>query len=425
MLEERRVMLEESRVMIRASIPAALLCAALFAGCGGRGASSSAALSHSAFANTAWEDVVRHARNSTVAFAIWAGEEERNRYFRGPVSAAVKEQFGITLRIVPLTDTVEAVNKLLNEKSAGKTIGGSIDLVWINGENFRAAKQGGVLWGPFAAHLPNIGYYDDASRAADFGTAIEGYEAPWQRAQFVMAYDTARVPQPPRRFEVLEQWIKAHPGRFTYPAPPDFTGSVFLRHVLLALGGPAGSFQTGFHEDLYRRASASAFEYLNRIKPYLWRGGATYPATPREMDRLFANGEIDFAMNYSPDFASVRIERGEYPPSVRTYVFDSGTIGNYSCLAIPFNSANTAGAAVVANYLMSYERLLDASRSLKSSFPLRLDRLSPAQKAEVESLPRGVATLPAAELEAHFLPEPDAAYLIRMEKDWRANVLLP
>ena len=42
-------------------------------------------------------------------------------------------------------ECVEAVNKLLNEKGAGKTAGGSIDIVWINGENFRTAKQAGIV----------------------------------------------------------------------------------------------------------------------------------------------------------------------------------------------------------------------------------------------------------------------------------------
>lgn len=363
----------------------------------------------------------RSGRNE-VAFAMWAGEEDRNRYFRGPVTESLARQ-GIALRIVPLTDTVEAVNKLLNEKRAGKTRGGSIDLIWINGENFRAAKQAALLWGPFASRVPGIERYDPRSRAADFGTAIEDYEVPWQRAQFVMAYDTARVPAPPRTFAALEAWVRQHPGRFTYLAPPDFTGSVFLRHLLIEFGGGRAKFAQGFDEAVYREASSSAFAYLKRIRPYLWRKGETYPAALRELDRLFANSEVDFAMSYGPDFASVRIERGEFTPSTRTFVFESGTIGNYSCLAIPFNAANPDAALRAIAHLISFDRLLDMARVLKSTFPLRLDSLTAAERAAVEQLPRGAATLPASELEAHFLPEPDAEYLVRLEKDWQKQVL--
>jgi putative spermidine/putrescine transport system substrate-binding protein len=274
-----------------------------------------------------------------------------------------------------------------------------------------------------ADHLPNVRYYDEQARARDFGTPIEGYEAPWQRAQFVIAHDTARVPDPPRSIPALRDWIKAHPGRFTYLAPPDFTGSAFIRHILFHFGGGAKNFQAGFDEQLYVRASAATVEFLNEIKPYLWRRGETYPASPREADRLFVNNEIDFTMSYGPSFASEKIKRGEYPETARTFVFDEGTIGNYSFLAIPFNAANAAGALVVINHLMSPEYLLDQGRALGSLFPINLDRLNADERAAAEALPRGVATLPAAELMSRLLPEADAQYLERLEKDWMEKVL--
>ena len=370
-----------------------------------------------------WDELARLARGTTVSFAMWTGDEARNRFFQGPVAEALLREHGITLGIVPLGDTVEMVNKLLNERQAGATAAGSADILWINGENFRTAKQARVLWGPFAERLPNVRYYDEEARARDFGTPIEGYEAPWQRSQFVIAYDTARTPEPPRSIPALRDWIRAHPGRFTYLAPPDFTGSVFLRHILFYYGGGARAFQGGFDEALYARASGAAIDYLNEIEPYLWRRGETYPATPKEVDRLFANGEIDFAMSYGPSFASERIARGEYPPTVRTYVFDEGTVGNYSFLAIPFNAPNTAGALVAINYLMSPAHAIEKSRALGSVFPIPLDRLSADERAAVEALPRGPATLPDAVLAAHLVPEADAEYLDRLERDWRERVL--
>ena len=95
---------------------------------------------------------------------MWAGDEARNRYYQSAVAATVKQQYGVTLRFVPAGDTADIVNKLLNEKGAGKTADGSIDMVWINGENFRTAKQGAVLWGPFAEKLPNIGRFPAEAR---------------------------------------------------------------------------------------------------------------------------------------------------------------------------------------------------------------------------------------------------------------------
>jgi putative spermidine/putrescine transport system substrate-binding protein len=232
------------------------------------------------------------------------------------------------------------------------------------------------------------------------------------------------VTSPPKTIDELRTWIHAHPGRFTYPAIPDFTGSAFIRHVLQHAGGaPPSAFVERFDRDLYARAAKAALAYLRDIKPYLWRNGETYPATPAELNRLFVNGEIDFSMNYGPAFASERIARGEFPSTVRTFVFDEGTIANYSYLAIPFNAANAAGALVAINYLMSPAHALDRARAIGGLFPLRLDRLSAADRGATDALPRGPATLSLEELTAHRIVEADAEYLQRLERDWRSEVL--
>src|SRR3954447_22921923 len=122
----------------RAAIVVALL---VFAGCGtpGRRGSSPPA----EITKLPWQTVIQRARGTTVNFGMWAGDEERNRYFRSTVAETMLRDYKITLRLVPNSDTAEVVNKLLNEKGAGRTRDGSIDMVWINGENFRTAKQAG------------------------------------------------------------------------------------------------------------------------------------------------------------------------------------------------------------------------------------------------------------------------------------------
>ena len=402
-----------------------LLFAICLAACGRSRPQERPPLTVGEFNGMRWEEVVARTAGSEVSFAMWSGDEARNRHYQGAVAAAIKRQYGITLRFVPTADVADVINKLLNEKVAGKTTGGTIDLVWINGENFRTAKEGSVLWGPFAERLPNIVHFAADARQRDFGTAVEGYEAPYQRAQFVIAYDSARTPDPPRRLERLREWVQAHPGRFTYLAPPDFTGSAFIRHLLLLHMRRDGAFDGRFDEQVYRRAAAATIAFLKEIKPHLWRQGETYPASPKEADRLFANNEIDFTMSYGPSFASERIARGEYPPTARTFVFEEGTLGNYSYLAIPFNAANAAGALVIANHLMSPAHALEQGRALGSLFPLLRESLTPADRAAADALPLGPATLSIEELARHPLPEPDAQYLERLEKDWREKVLRP
>ena len=106
----------------------------------------------------------------------------------------------------------------------------------MNGENFKLAKESNVLYGPFTDKLPNFTkYYDKDSNDIkyDFGEETNGYEAPWGRVQFVYTYNSDKVKNPPKSFEELKQWVKDNPGKFTYPAASDFTGSAFIRQGFL------------------------------------------------------------------------------------------------------------------------------------------------------------------------------------------------
>jgi putative spermidine/putrescine transport system substrate-binding protein len=193
--------------------------------------------------------------------------------------------------------------------------------------------------------------------------------------------------------------------------------------LYLAGGAEPAAFQEGFDAALYARTSTRTLAWLRDLRPYLWRSGETYPATPAELDRLFVNGEVDFSMSYGPTFASERIARGEFPPTVRTFVFDAGTIFNYSFLAIPFNAPNPAGALAVINNWLSPAHALARARALGGIIPIPPDRLTAAERAAVEALPVGPATVPVATLAAHRLPEADAGYLVRLERDWLREVL--
>ena len=72
--------------------------------------------------------------------------------------------------------------------------------------------------------------------AHDLQVSVDRQESPWQRAAFVYAYDSAKLKAPPQDLDGLLAYAKAHPGRTTYPAPPDFTDSAFVRKVVAARG---------------------------------------------------------------------------------------------------------------------------------------------------------------------------------------------
>ena len=145
-----------------------------------------------------WEDIVTEARGQTVDWFMWGGSPAVNAYVNGYVADQLKAQYDITLRQGPVQDIAEVVSKLVIEKQAGKDKDGHVDLMWINGENFRTCKKNGLLYGPFADRLPNqrLVNWDRPSVANDFGEPVEGLESPWGSAQVVMIYDQARISDP-------------------------------------------------------------------------------------------------------------------------------------------------------------------------------------------------------------------------------------
>ena len=88
--------------------------------------------------NATWEEIVETAKGTTVTFYGWGGDENRNNWLNTTVAQYVKENYDITLEVVGM-NIDEILAKLSGEKQAGSR-SGSIDMIWINGENFYSAK---------------------------------------------------------------------------------------------------------------------------------------------------------------------------------------------------------------------------------------------------------------------------------------------
>ncbi len=371
-----------------------------------------------------FEAVLGKARGTEARFAMFGGWAHVNSWVDGYVAKEMRKRYDITVKRIPMDASV-FVNKLLTEKATGKATG-TMDLLWINGENFKNSMEAGLLWGPFAENLLNYQLLvDPASVKFDFGYPTQGYEAPYGRAQFVFEYDMARIPQPPKNVEELVQWIKANPGRFTYPQPPDFTGSAFIRQVFYALTGGHEQYMDGYDAELVAHNASKLWAWLNEVKPFLWREGRAYPRDSAALDTLFARGDVDMAMSYHPSHAQSKILDKTYPDTVRTFVLQDGAIYNTHFTAIPFNAPNKAGAMVLANFLLSPEAQLSKFDPAHwGDYPaIDLKRLPPDMQQAFTNMDLGEATLGPAALAAVAVPEIPSAYLEQLEQGWEDSVL--
>ena len=371
-----------------------------------------------------WDEIVEAARGTTVTFYGWGGDENRNNWLNTTVADYVKEHYDIALEVVGM-DINDILSKLSGEKQAGSETG-SIDMIWINGENFYSAKDNGLLYGPFTGQLPNMEAYidlEDPETLNDFCMPIEGYEAPYAKAQMVFFNDSAVTPEAPASAEELLEFCKKYPGKVTYPALPDFTGSAFVRNIIYELCG-WGQFQDMEADyDTVKAAIEPALDYLRELNPYLWNEGKTFPESSTTVDAMFADGELVMNMSYGPFSVATGIAEGTYTDTTRTFVFDNGTIGNTNYMAIAFNSPNKAGAMVVINAILSAELQLTQYEQLRELPVVSADKLSAEEQAAFDAVDLGKGVLSQAELLEHRLPEMPADLVPVIEEIWLNEVV--
>ena len=371
-----------------------------------------------------WEEIVEAARGTTVTFYGWGGDENRNNWLNTTVANYVKEHYDITLEVVGM-NIDEILAKLSGEKQAGAK-SGSIDMIWINGENFYSAKENGLLYGPFTDKLPSMEAYidlNDPETLNDFCMPIEGYEAPYAKAQLVMFHDSAVTPEAPANAAEFMAFCKKYAGKVTYPALPDFTGSAFVRNLIYELCGWE-QFQTMEADyETVKAAVEPAMAYLRELNPYLWNEGKTFPDSSTTVDAMFADGELVMNMSYGPFSVANGIADGTYTDTTRTFVFDNGTIGNTNYMAIAFDSPNKAGAMVVINAILSAEMQLTQYAELRELPVVATEKLSAEEKAAFDGVVIGEGVLSQAELLAHRLPEMPANLVPVIEEIWLNEVV--
>jgi putative thiamine transport system substrate-binding protein len=369
-------------------------------------------------AEPAWAALEKEARGQTVYFNAWAGAEPINAYIRW-VGQQTLVRYGVRLQHVKISDAADVVKRVRNEKAAGKH-DGTVDLVWINGENFLTMKREGLLYGPITPQLPHFALVDVRglpTTTLDFAEPVDGMEAPWGMAQLTFLVDGKRSAKPPQTVQELLAFAKANPGRVTYPRPPDFHGTTLLKQFLLDLNPEARNlFYQPVSADAFAQTSAPVWTYLDALHPHLWRRGKQFAHNAAAMRQMLADGELHWALTFNPNDAANEIAAARLPASVLSYQFSGGTIGNTHFVAIPVNARAKPGALVVANFMLSAEAQARKADITVWGDPTVLDptRLSPGERAlfAAKSAPGQVQQAAPA------MPEPHGSWVEPLEREW-------
>lgn len=308
--------------------------------------------------NVNWHEIEQKAKGQTVYFYAWGGSQDINNYLRWADKRLQAEQ-GVTLKHVKVTDISEAITRLVAEKTAGKNSNGSIDMVWINGENFKSMKDFNLLTSPFVTSLPNWQYVDKSLPVdSDFAEPTLGLEAPWGVGQLVFIYDKNKINNPPQSHQEMLLYAKSHPNKLSYPRPPSFHGSSFLKSVLIELSDNTDALYQPVDNNTFAQITAPLWSYLESFHQVAWRQGKQFPDSSAETIQLLDDGELDLAISFNPNEVFSAQKNGLLRDSTTAYALAAGALSNIHFLSIPWNAAAKAGALVAINFLLSPEAQL-------------------------------------------------------------------
>ena len=358
-----------------------------------------------------WQQTLQQAEGQTVYFNAWGGSPEINAYLLW-AGQELKRQYKVTLVQVKVDDIAQSVSQLLANKRAGKTNKGPIDLLWVNGENFKALKEQGLLGAPFSPSLPNMALVDRRLPVTeDFTLPVDGLEAPWGIGQLNLMVNGDEVGTPPTSAAALLDWAKAHPGRFTYPKPPQFHGSSFLKQILLELTADPAPLYREATDAEFARLSAPLWVWLDALHPALWRKGRLFPTSAAETKQLLDDNELAMAISFNPGEAQSSVQNGTLPPTVRAVAMSKGALTNSHFLAIPFNASARAGAMVAANFLLSPAA---QTRKADPAFWGDPSVLDPARLGAEAQQPASAGP----QLRFKAVAEPHPSWQLRLEAAW-------
>ena len=380
-----------------------------------------------------WQQIEAQGSNQDVYFYAWGGDPQINAYLQW-VGDQVDDKYNINLVHVKLSDTSEAVSRVLAEKSAHNDDQGSVDLIWINGANFATMSKNSLLLKQWANKLPNFALTDPDNNPTvnfDFGVPTNGMEAPWGQASLTFYYDSLSTSKPPTTLTELTTWTAQNPGRFSYPKPPDFLGMSFLKYVLVMLHEQQDA-QTG--KDISAQLNLPATEentalvldplwaFLDGFHPTLWRNGEQFVQTGAQMRRLVDDTELSLAFTFSAPEVPAAVQRYDLPESIRSYAMSDGSLSNTHFVAIPYNASHPQAAQLVANFLMSPEA--QAKKQTPSVWGdksvLVQSTLSPAQQALFKTKQPHPSALPFDSVK-RTVSEPHPSWVEAIQQGWQAR----
>lgn len=305
-----------------------------------------------------WRLMEESASDTVVTIALDHSDDQVLEWLKDTYASYLKTNYNMTLKVIeqPLAKTFDG----LKQDKIGEVDPGEIDIILFESAiDFKTAYQAGYLYGPFTDKLPEIGS-DVDSGDLNFmyraGIATQGYNVPYGTKQLSFIYNEDVFYEKPETYDALIETIETYKGQFTYPNPKTSVEGAAFVAGFVAQNVDLEPFLTGtLDRTKFTQAITPGLNALKALSPYLYNGGASYPASIEELDDLFNNGALMMSMSMDYNYATDRLKEYEYPENASTFVIPSGVATYIESASIAFNSPNKSGAIVALNALLSPE----------------------------------------------------------------------
>ncbi|WAH36315.1 extracellular solute-binding protein [Alicyclobacillus dauci] len=232
-------------------------------------------------------------------------------------------------------------------QAATKTGKQSVDVDLFEGDpgTVQQGQAAGVWQKVTTSDIPNL-----ANVQSGLLTPVNGFAVPYRASSVVLAYNSKEVPTPPKTFDDLIQWIKAHPGKFAYNDPSTGgSGQSFVISSIYKYMSP--SVLGSSYDPSLESKWSQGLNMLKTLGPDMYQNGV-YPKGNQGTLDLLANGDIAMAPAWS-DQALSELASGQLPSNIKITQITPGFTGGGTYVLVPKLSAHKDAAYKFLNFLLS------------------------------------------------------------------------
>ncbi|HLU54102.1 MAG TPA: extracellular solute-binding protein [Pseudonocardia sp.] len=285
-----------------------------------------------------------------------------------PAFTAANPDIGVEVQFdLHGNNQTQTVAKLAAADAQGADPG--IDIV--EGDPAQQAGAADLLVDP-AGLIPGL-----SAVAPDIVAAAGPGAVPYRASSVLLAYDSTKVPNPPRTLDELLAWIKANPGQFTYNSPKTGgSGQAFVTTVLDKFVPPdvRAQMTTGYHKDLESHWD-EGWRTLQELNQYVFQGGV-YPNGNNGTLELLASGQVSMSPVWSDQFLTGQ-RNGTIPPTVKALqISDPPFTGGATPIGIVKASDRQENAAKLIDFLLQPAQQQAIAEKIAGYPVIPLDQLS-------------------------------------------------